>query len=130
HEILGRHPWSASLVLSGAGGSPARLRYMNSILGTLREAGFSEDQTDHAYHALESHIMGFALWEVGMNLGGAEDLATLATAFLEQLSEDEFPYVAEHVHQHLKPRDPTDPGAFAFGLDLVLDGLERLRGTA
>ena len=130
HEVLTRHPWSASLVLSGAGVSPARLRYMNSILGSLREAGFSEGQTDHAYHALESHIMGFALWEVGMNLGSAEDLAALATAFLEQLSEDEFPHVAEHVHQHLKPPDPKDPGAFAFGLDLILDGLERLRGTA
>lgn len=129
HEILGRHPWSASLVLSGSAVSPARLRYMNSILGSLREAGFSEDQTDHAYHALESHIMGFALWEVGMNLGSAEDLAALATAFLEQLSEDEFPYVAEHVHQHLKPRNPKDEGSFAFGLDLILDGLQRLRGT-
>jgi len=126
HEVLVRHPWAASLVLSGAGVSPARLRYMDSILGSLREAGFSEGQTDHGYHALESHIMGFALWEVGMNLGSAEELAALARSFLEQLSEDEFPYVAEHVHHHLKPRSPEDEGSFAFGLDLILDGLERI----
>jgi len=130
HEILVRHRWAASLVLSGAGVSGARLQYMNSIMGSLREAGFSADQTDHAYHALESHIMGFTLWEVGMNLGSAEELAALATGFLEQLSVDEFPYVAEHVHQHLKPRDPKDEGSFAFGLDLILDGLERLRDRA
>lgn len=126
YEVLLRHPWAASLVLSATGVSPARLRYMNSILGTLREAGFSADMTDHGYHALESHIMGFTLWEVGMDLGSHEDLAVLATAFLEELPIDEFPYVAEHVHQHLKERSPDDEGEFAFGLDLILDGLERI----
>lgn len=126
HEVLGHHPWAASLVLSGSGVSPARMRYMNSIVGSLREAGFTDDQTDHAYHAIESHIMGFALWEEGMNLGSAEELAALAKAFLAQLPEDEFPYVAEHVRHHLKPSNPEDEGSFAFGLDLILDGLERM----
>ena len=73
------------------GVSGARLRYMNSILGSLREAGFSAEMTDHAYHALESHIMGFTLWEVGMNLGSAEELAAMATTFLEQLSRRRVP---------------------------------------
>jgi AcrR family transcriptional regulator len=127
HEILVRHPWSASLVLSGAGVSSARLRWMDAILGTLRQAGFSADMTDHAYHALDSHIMGFTLWEVGMNLGSEEDLKGLAAAFLEQLPRDELPHLAEHVEQHLKPRGPDDEGEFAFGLDLILDGLERIR---
>jgi AcrR family transcriptional regulator len=127
HEILVRHPWSASLVLSDGGVSAARLRLMDAILGTLREAGFSADMTDHAYHALDSHIMGFTLWEVGMNLGSEEDLRGLAVAFLEELPRDELPHLAEHVEQHLKPRSPDDEGEFAFGLDLILDGLERIR---
>jgi len=126
YEVLVRHPWAASLVLTSTGVSPARLRYMNSILGTLRSAGFSADMTDHAYHALESHIMGFTLWEVGMDLGTSEDLAGLATSFLQQLPRDELPHLAEHIEQHLKPRDPDDEGEFAFGLTLILDGLERL----
>jgi AcrR family transcriptional regulator len=130
HEVLVRHPWAASLVLTAAGISPARLRYMDSILGSFREAGFSAEMTDHAYHAVESHIMGFTLWEVGMNLGSQEELAALATNFLERLPVDEFPYLAEHVEQHLKPRRADDPGEFAFGLELILDGLERLRSTA
>jgi len=128
HQVLLRHPWAAGLVLSGAGVSPARLRYMNALLGSLREAGFSAEMTDHAYHALDSHIMGFTLWVVGMDLGSDEDLAALATNFLAELPRDELPHLAEHVEQHLKPRDPSDEGEFAFGLDLVLDGLERLRG--
>lgn len=129
HEILVRHPWSASLVLSGSGLSMARLRYMDAILGTLRRAGFSAEMTDHAYHALDSHIMGFTLWQVGMNLGSEEDLKAMAGQFLARLSTEDFPYLAEHVEQHLKPSDPDDVGEFAFGLELVLDGLERLLAT-
>jgi len=125
YEILVRHPWAASLVLSASGVSTARLRYMNSLLGAFREAGFSAAMTDHAYHALESHIMGFTLWEVGMDLGSSEDLAGKATSFLEELPVDQFPHLVEHIHQHLKPRDPQNEGEFAFGLDLILDGLER-----
>ncbi|MGH2428981.1 MAG: TetR/AcrR family transcriptional regulator C-terminal domain-containing protein [Candidatus Limnocylindria bacterium] len=130
HEVLLRHPWAASLVLSSSRVSEARLRHMDSILGSLRQAGFSAEMTDHAYHALDSHIMGFTLWVVGMNLGSDEDLAALATAFLRELPRDEMPYLAEHVEQHLKERSPDDEGEFAFGLDLILDGLERFRDTA
>ena len=127
YEVLVRHPWAAGLVLSSSGVSASRLRYMESILGTLRMAGFSAEMTDHGYHALESHIMGFTLWEVGMDLGSREDLARKATDFLGSLNREELPYLAEHVDQHLKPRRPDEEGDFAFGLDLLLDGLERLR---
>jgi AcrR family transcriptional regulator len=130
HEVLVRHPWAASLVLSSSGMSQARLRYMESILGTLRQAGFSAEMTDHGYHALESHIMGFTLWEVSMDLGSQEDLAGLATNFLRELPREELPNLAEHIEQHLKPRRPDDEGEFAFGLDLILDGLERIRDAA
>lgn len=126
HEILVRHPWSASLVLSGSGLSLGRLRYMEAILGSLRRGGFSAEMTDHAYHALDSHIMGFTLWQVGMDLGTEDDLRAMAGEFLAQLSVDEFPHLAEHIEQHLKPNDPDDVGEFEFGLGLILDGLERL----
>ena len=126
HEVFLRHRWAASLVLS-SGDSRSRLRYMNAILGTLREAGFSAELTDHAYHALESHIVGFTLWVVGMDLGSREELASLARSFLEALPRDELPHLAEHVEQHLQPRRADDEGDFVFGLDLILDGLERLR---
>jgi AcrR family transcriptional regulator len=127
HEVLLAHPWAASLVLSGAGISTARLRHMNAILGCLRHAGFSANQTDHAYHALDSHIMGFTLWVVGMNFGTSENLAALAAGFLQQMDLADLPHLAEHVEQHLKPRDPESEGEFVFGLNLILDGLERIR---
>jgi AcrR family transcriptional regulator len=130
HQALLRHPWAANLVLSASGFSQARMQYMNALLGCLREAGFSPEMTDLAYHALESHIMGFTLWVVGMNLGSDEDVAALASDFLRDFPRDELPHLAEHIEQHMKPREPADEGAFAFGLDLLLDGLERLRGAS
>jgi AcrR family transcriptional regulator len=124
-EILIAHPWAASTILSVKQASEPRIRYMDWILGTLRQAGFSEDVTDLGYHALESHIMGFTLWVVGMDLGTHEELAGKATTFLETFPRDEYPYLVEHIHHHLKPR-PAGDGSFAFGLDLILDGLERM----
>ena len=126
-EALLRHPWAASVLLAGTPESQARLRYMDALLGAFRTAGFSAELTDHAYHALDSHIMGFTLWVVGMNLGTREELAAKATEFLDELSAEEFPHLVEHIHQHLRPRAAEEEGEFAFGLDLILDGLERLR---
>ncbi len=128
YEVLLLHPWAANLVLSGPGLSYARLRYMNAILGCLRTGGFSAEMTDHAYHALDSHIMGFTLWQVGISAG----LANISSVedFLRELDQSAYPHLAEHAQQHMKGRSPEDEGEFAFGLDLILDGLERLLGPS
>jgi AcrR family transcriptional regulator len=125
HDVFEEHPWAASLTLSADGSRPARWRYMNAVLRCLREAGFSAETTDLAYHALESHIAGYTLWAAQLEVDDAE-LPDLAATFLEQFAGDEFPYVVEHVEQHLMKRSPENPGAFAFGLDLILDGLKRI----
>jgi AcrR family transcriptional regulator len=127
HEVLVRHPWACSLMWTTSI-SPARLRYMESILGTLRESGFSADLTHHAYHALDSHITGFTLWQVNIPFK-SEEIAELGATFLRELPTDVYPYVAEHTEQHLIPPDPEEKSEFEFGLDLILDGLERLRDT-
>ncbi len=128
HEAFSRHPWAYSLMMSSAGVSPARLRWMDSVLRTLREAGFSAELTCHAYHALDSHITGFTLWEA--SFPAVEELRDLAATFLRELPVDEYPYLAEHVEQHLTESSHDDEGEFEFGLDLILDGLERIRDIA
>ncbi len=130
HAVLQRHPWAAALMLAPNRVSTARLRHMDAVLGTLRRAGFSAEMTDHAYHALDSHIMGFTLYVVGMDIGGDAELEAMATDFLATLDRDELPHLADHVEQHLRPRSPDDEGDFAFGLDLILDGLERTLSRA
>ena len=128
HDAFEAHPWAASLTLSATGSRPARWRYMNGILGCLRQAGFSAEVTDLAYHALESHISGFTLWAAQLQVD-EEDLPGLAAGFLRDLSPGDLPYLVEHVQQHFEERAPDNPGSFAFGLDLILDGLERLRAN-
>ena len=109
---------------------PARLRFMESLLGTLREAGFSADMTHHAYHALDSHITGFTLWQVSFPFETPEQLKGMAQAFLRELPAGAYPYVVEHAEQYLAQPGPGTPSEFEFGLDLILDGLERARDTA
>jgi AcrR family transcriptional regulator len=127
HDVLVRHPWAAGMMHTTPRIIPARMEWMEGVLGTLREAGFSADLTHHAYHALDSHITGFTLWEVSFPFATREELADLAEGFLGQISPDVYPYVIEHAQQHLDEPHPEAPSEFEFGLDLILDGLERIR---
>ena len=98
---------------------------MEGVLRTLREAGFSRNMTHHAYHALDSHIIGFTLWIVNMPFDSREELLDMAQEFIPRIPVDRFPYVIEHAQEHLEDPDPDEPSEFEFGLDLILEGLER-----
>ena len=124
-DVFLRHRWATSLWMVRQSGGPARLRYADWMLRTLREAGFSKDLIYHAFHILESYVQGFTLQQLNFPYKG-EELAGLAASFLQQLPADEYPDFVEHVMQHLEPHD-GDEGGFEMGLDLILDGLERAR---
>ena len=129
HEVLLRHSWACDLMMSPSGVSMARLRWMDSVLGTLRQSGFSVDLTHHAYHALDSHIVGFTLWLANLPARG-DDLREMAGTFLQEHPIADMPHLIEHIQYHLDEplhHDEHDEGEFAFGLDLILDGIERLR---
>jgi len=126
-DVFLRHPWACSLSMSRQGGGSARLQRGDWMLRTLREAGLSKDLTYHAFHIVESHILGFTLQQLNFPYQ-EEELAGVAATFIEQLPADEYPDFVEHVMQHLEPSH-GDEGGFEFGLDLILDGLERLRDT-
>jgi AcrR family transcriptional regulator len=122
NQVLFAHPWAANLALSGPHLSDARIRYMDHVLGTLRRGGFTAEEADHAYHAIDGHIMGFTLWEIGITTGLAR-LEGGVPAFLETFDGETYPWMAEHIQEHLRAEEQTDE--FAFALGLVLDGLER-----
>jgi len=126
HEVLLRHRWACSLLMAPLGVGAAQTRYMDSVLGRLRGAGFSAELTHHAYHALDSHIVGFTLWLLPY-LSLAQQQPDLAERFLRELPADELPHLIEHIGVHLAPERPDEVGGFAFGLDLILDGLEAKR---
>ena len=127
-DMFVRHPWASGLWMSRQGGGTARLQRSEWLLRTLREAGLSPQLTYHAYHIVESHILGFTVQQLNFPYGG-EELEGLANRFLARLPAGEFPDFVEHVKQHLEPHD-DDVGGFELGLDLILEGLERLRDAA
>jgi hypothetical protein len=107
----------------GAASSPnaleARIRYIEALLRTLREAGFSPAQAYHGYHALDSHAVGFTMWE----LGHAVPDNAAVEQLIRQIESGAFPYLLEHARQH----DADHPqSSFEFGLDLIFDRLRRL----
>lgn len=126
-KVLLRHPWACQLIVSGgAGPGPAMLRHMDGILGTLREGGFSVEMTHHAYHVVDVYVKGVALATVSFPFK-KEDMAEMAETFLMEFSASDHPYLVEHIQYHLET-GVLGEGDFEFGLDLLLDSLERLRG--
>jgi AcrR family transcriptional regulator len=125
-DVLLRHRWASSLRMSRQSGGPAQLRHADWLLRTLREAGFSKDLTYHAFHILEAYVLGVTVQHLNFPYRG-EELAGLATTFLQQLPANDYPDLVEHVRQHLEPRQGE--GGFELGLDLILEGLERARNA-
>jgi AcrR family transcriptional regulator len=126
YEALRRHPWACTLMMSPAHVVPERIRYMESLLARIRDAGFSPEQTYHAYHVLDAHIFGFSLWLTGHSADPAADATRLARQFMQEFPRDEYPNVVEHVEQHLTDGPHKQVSAFELTLDLILDGLKRM----
>ena len=127
HDVLERHPWAATQMMSPNRVSDARIRWMDAVLGRLRQAGFTAVQTHHAYHALDSHITGSTLWESGY-ANALRNAPVSPQGFLDTLPDGAYPYLVEHVGTHVA--GPDDISEFDFGLGLILDGLERTLAIA
>ena len=126
-EALTRHPWAGGLIESRTNPSAARRRYPDAVIGILRRAGFSIEMAIHAFFVLDSYIYGFALQEKNLPSGTPEELAGMSEAILRQLPVGEYPYIHEAIVDHVLTRGFHYGDEFEFGLDLILDGLERLR---
>jgi AcrR family transcriptional regulator len=125
HEVLRRHPWASSLIESRPTIGPARMRYLDAVVGVLCGAGFSTLLTSQAIMALDSHTYGFTLQEQSWSFD-LDDAAAVAASFARAIPEREYPHL--HGMVALAASAPAEfPLDFAFGLDLILDGLERLR---
>lgn len=128
HQVLLKHPWAAMAIMSRINVGPAMLRYIDTTIGCLREAGFSWEMADHAWNAIDNHIYGFTLQELNFPIEASE-YAETAERFITHIPPDQYPYM----HQlSLYIIDGSYNGLhdFEFGLDLILDGLDRLRSGA
>lgn len=129
-DVLAHHPWAGALIGSRTNPSPARLRYPEAVVGSLRQAGFSVEMAIHAFYALDSYIYGFALQEENLPSGTREELAGIAESVLAGLPATEYPYLREVISDYVLERGYRHADEFEFGLNLILEALERFRDAA
>ena len=129
-EALRSHPWAVGLMESRTTPGPATLRHHDAVLGCLRSAGFPIPLTAHAYAALDSYVYGFALQEVTLPFESGEQTQELAATMMEQFPTGEYPHLVELAVEHVMRPGYSFADEFGFGLDLLLDGLERALADA
>jgi AcrR family transcriptional regulator len=130
HEALSRHRWAITLMETRTSPGPANLRHHDSVIRTFREAGLSIELAIHAFSILDSFVSGFALQQLTLPFDTPGELAEAAESILRQFPADEYPHLAETITEHVTKPGYDFADEFEFGLDLILDGLERLRDTA
>jgi len=125
-DALVRHPWASTLMQSRTNPGRETLRHQNAVIGTLRAAGFTIHQAAHAFSVMDSYIYGFTQQQQNLTYTTPEEAAAVAQQILEQLPADEFPHLADMIIEHALQPDYDYAAEFDFGLDLILDGLERI----
>jgi AcrR family transcriptional regulator len=128
-DALRRHPWAIGLMQSRATPGPATLRHHDAVIGCLRNAGFTVELTAHAFSAIDGYVYGFAMQELNLPFTTPEETAELAVTFLEHFPAEEYPHLAEVTTEHVLQPGYDYGNEFEFGLDLILDGLERARAS-
>lgn len=124
-DALTRHPWAVGLLDSRSSPGPNTLRHHDAVLGCLRGVGFSVDMAGHAFSLIDSYVYGFVMQEKSLPFETEEELEQLAGVLLEQLPADEYPHLREMTAEHVLRAGYDFGEEFAYGLDLILDGLER-----
>lgn len=130
-EALRRHPWAVGRMEATTAPGPNDLRLHDAVLGCLRAAGFSIEMAIQAYSLQDAYIYGFALQEKTVAFGTQEQSARQAKRRVREVearTEDAaalYPNLAEVVAGYVAEHGYDADGAFVFGLDVILDGLER-----
>jgi AcrR family transcriptional regulator len=129
-RALLRHPWASRVMESRTAPTPTVMAYFDSMIQMFLDGGFSIDLTHHAAHVMGSRLMGFAQ-EL---FNDQSDGAPIPDEMAAQMGEI-FPAIyriyLEITHDDASTVGPgcDDQFEFEFALDLILDGLERLRAA-
>jgi AcrR family transcriptional regulator len=128
-EALQRHSWAIGMMESRHPG-PANLRNHNAVMGCLREAGFSFEMAVHAYSVQDAYIYGFALQEKDLGFETPDSAGEAAQRRGETIGVlENYPYLVE-IATKLPESGYDNAVEFAWGLDLILGGLDLLRREA
>lgn len=129
-----RHRWAVGLMEAHGQPGPENLRQHNAMMGCLRESGFSFRTTVHVTSMLDAYVYGFALQQKTLSFETPEESAQVAAATQEAQAAqgaalaELYPYLVEVVVE-LGKRGYDYDAEFETGLDLLLDGVDQLRGA-
>ena len=128
-EALNRHRWAVGHMEGRTNHGPANLRLHDAVLGCLRAAGFSIEATVNAYSVQDAYIYGFALQETDMSSETPDDFAAEAQRQMREYETvlADYPHLVEVVGGYIAKSGYDYAKEFLFGLDLILDGLDKLR---
>jgi hypothetical protein len=126
---LRRHPWATALVSSRTSPGPATLHHHDTVLRTLRSADFPVPLAAHAFSAIDSYVYGFALQEATLPFETSEEAAEVAQAMFARMAAGRYPHLTELTVEHVLQPGYDYGAEFEYGLDLILDGLERALAT-
>jgi AcrR family transcriptional regulator len=124
-DALLRHRWAIGLMESRRRPGPANLRHHDAVIGRLRAAGFSIEMAAHAYSLLDSYIYGFALTKMTLPFETGEEVADVAESMLQPFPVNAYPNLVEFITQHAMKPGYDYGDEFEYGLDVILDGLEK-----
>ena len=128
-DALLRHRWAIGLLEGRMRPGPANLAQHDAMMGCLRRSGFSFRTTVHVTSVLDAYVYGFALQEDTLPFDTAEESGETAAEKLAAVPSEvaaAFPNLVEVVAE-LGAAGYDYDAEFATGLDLILDGVEKLR---
>ena len=128
-DALLRHRWAIGLMESRTTPGPANLRHHDAVLGCLRAAGFDMAATATAYSLLDAYIYGFAMTKMNLPFEDTSDIVEMSETMLAPFPEGEYQNLADFLTEHAMKPGYDYANEFEYGLDVILDGLERVRGA-
>lgn len=122
-SVLRRHPWAIGLVESRTAPGPIMLGHQDRVIGYLRDCGFSLRAAAQVLAFLDAYVYGFVIQEIAVPTDPTPVVGTVRShaattpfvnleALISEVIDDGYAFGDE----------------FEVGLDLLLNGIEALRG--
>jgi AcrR family transcriptional regulator len=125
HAVMVGHPWATMLFVSRINTGPNMIRYIDATIGCLRAAGFSWPMCDHIWNAIDAYTYGFTLVRLSFPLE-PDEYVSAAKSFVHLLPAGRFPHMRGLTEELIQGRH-DGVNRLDVGLDILLDGFERLR---
>lgn len=120
-----RHRWALAILETRTAPGPETLAHHDAVLGCLYAGGFSVAEAGHAFSVLDSYVFGFVHTELALPFRTTDDAHSVVTSMMEAFPDGAYPHLATFAREQVFQPDYSYANEFPFGLDLILDGLER-----